>query len=91
MLNEGHPEVSIYGTEEAAEILYDLTFDVPIKLKNVYGDAQSKRFHTFKVLPIETYRANETPLVITGSAEIEERVDRIKRLGVSSDRLIVVI
>lgn len=91
MLSQGHPEVSIYGTDEAAEILYDLTFDIPIKLKNVYGDAQSKRFHAFRVLPIETYRANEEPLIIIGSAEIEERVDRIKRLGVSSERLIVVI
>jgi hypothetical protein len=88
---QGHSEVSIYGTDDIAEILYDLTFDIPVTLKNIYGDAKGKRFHAFRVLPIEAYRPNGEPLIITGSAEIQERINRVKDLGVPSERLIVVI
>ena len=91
ILTQGHSEVSIYGTDDVAEILYDLTFDIPVRLKNIYGDANGRKFHTFRVLPIETYRPNGEPLIITGSAEIEERVNRVRNLGVPSERLIVVI
>jgi hypothetical protein len=91
ILIQGHSEASIYGTDDIAEILYDLTFDMPVKLKNIYGDAEGKRFHTFRVLPIETYRPNKEPLIVTGSAEVEEKVNRLKSLGISSERLIVVI
>jgi hypothetical protein len=91
ILTQGHSEVSIYGTDDVAEILYDLTFDIPVKLKNIYGDPEAKRFHIFKVLPIESYGSAKEPLIITGSTDVEKKVKRLKSLGVSSDRLIVVI
>jgi hypothetical protein len=90
-LAEGHNEVSFYGTDDLAEILYDLTFEIPVKIKSVYDDCDGKRFHKFKVVPIEKYVSTNEPLIITGSAQVESKVKRLKTLGVSADRLIIVV
>jgi hypothetical protein len=91
LLTQGHSEVSIYGTDDVAEILYDLTFDIPLKVKNVYGDTRGKMFHAFRVLPIDGYRPDDEPLIITGSAEVMAKIDRVRNLGVPPERMIIVI
>jgi hypothetical protein len=91
VLAQGHREVSIYGTDDLAEILYDLTFEVPIKIKSVYGDCEGERFHKFKVLPVERYGSSEEPIIVTGSAQIENKMKRLRTLGVSADRLIIMV
>jgi hypothetical protein len=91
LVAQGHHEVSFYGTDDAAEILYDVTLDTPLKIKSVYDDCDGKRFHRFKVLPIERYVSSQEPLIITGSAELENKLKRLKTLGVSADRMIVMI
>lgn len=90
-LAQGHSEISLYGTDDSAEILYDLSFELPVKIKSVYDDCDGKRFHNFKVMPIETYVSSNELLIITGSAQIENKVKRLKTLGVSTDRLIVMV
>jgi len=90
-LTEGHDEVSFYGTDDLAEILYDLSFELPVKIKSVYDDCAGERFHKFKVLPIERYGSSEEPIIVTGSAQIENKVKRLKALGVSSDRFIIMV
>jgi hypothetical protein len=90
-LAQGHNEVSLYGTDDLAEILYDLTFEVPVKIKSVYDDCDGKRFHRFAVLPIERYVSSNEPLIITGSAQVESKIKRLRTLGVTADRMIVMI
>jgi hypothetical protein len=91
LLTQGYYEVSVYGTDDIAEILYDSTFDSPVKIKNIYDDTEGKRFHVLEVLSIERYGSTQEPLIITGSSELEKKVKRLKILGVPSERLIVVI
>ena len=90
-LAQGHGEISLYGTDDSAEILYDLSFELPVKIKSVYDDGDGKRFHKFRVLPIERYASSKELLIITGSAQVENKVRRLKTLGVSADRLIVMV
>jgi hypothetical protein len=89
LVAEGEREVSFYGTGDAAEILYNLSFDVPVKIKNVYDDVDSHNFHGFKTLPIERCDSGGEKLIVTSLMGIEDRVKRLKALGVSPDRIIV--
>lgn len=86
---QGEREVSFYGTEGIAEILYDLTFEMPVAVKNVYDDSIRKRFHGFKVLPIEASRTAKEKLIITSLVGVDEKVRRLKTIGISPDRIVV--
>jgi len=86
---QGDHEVSFYGTDGIAEILYDLTFEIPVTVKNIYDDSIGKKFHAFKVLPVEACRTAKEKLIITSLVGIDERIRRLKTLGVSLDRIVV--
>ena len=86
---QGEMEVSFYGTDDVAEILYNLTFEVPVKIKNVYDDLDGKSFHNFRVLPIQKCDSDREKLIITSLVGIENKVKRLKTLGVSRDRIVV--
>jgi hypothetical protein len=90
-LTEGHNEVSFYGTDDSAEILYALSFELSVKIKSVYDDREGERFHSFKVLPIERYAAGQEPLIVTGSAQVENKIKRLRSLGVPANRMIIMI
>lgn len=86
---QGEMEVSFYGTDDVAEILYNLTFEVPVKIKNVYDDLDGKSFHSFRVLLIQKCNSDREKLIITSLVGIENKVKRLKTLGVSRDRIVV--
>jgi hypothetical protein len=89
LVAEGEKEVSFYGIGDVAEILYDLSFDVPVKIKNVYDDLDGSDFHGFKILRIENCDSGGEKLIVTSLVGIEDRIKRLKALGVSPDRIIV--
>jgi hypothetical protein len=86
---QGVREVSIYGTGDLAEILYAVTFEVPVKIKRIYDDLDGETFHSFKVLPIESCDPNREKLIITSLIGIDDKVRRLKTLGVFPDRIVV--
>jgi hypothetical protein len=86
---QGDQEVSFYGTGDVAEIFYDLTFEVPLKIKNIYDDLDGESFHGFRVLPIENCDSNGEKLIITSLVGIDDKVRRLKTLGVSPERIVV--
>jgi len=90
-LAEGHSQVSLYGTDDLAEILYDLTFELPVKIKSVYSEGDDKRFHGVAVLPIEKCYLDNDPIIVTNSTRMEDKLKRLKLVGVSPDRVIVMI
>jgi hypothetical protein len=88
LLVDGKEEVSLYGTGDLAEIVYALTFDIPVKLKNVYDDLDGGYFHGFKILPIEKCASGEENLILAALAGTEEKITRLKNLGISPERII---
>jgi hypothetical protein len=88
LVAQGDHEVSFYGTDGVAEILYDLTFEIPVTVKNIYDDS-GNRFHAFKVLPVEACRTATEKLIITSLVGIDKKLGRLKTLGVSPDRIVV--
>ena len=89
LVAQGEHEVSFYGTDGIAEILYDLTFEIPVTVKNIYDDSEGKRFHAFEVLPVEACRSANEKLIITSLIGVEEKIRNLKAIGVSLDRIVV--
>lgn len=86
---EGQKEISFYGTGDVAEILYYVSFDEPVEIRNVYDDWEGNNFHGFKILPIEKCGTGDEKLIVSSLVEVEDRVKRLKTLGVSPERIIV--
>jgi hypothetical protein len=89
LAEQGDNEVSFYGTDGIADIIYDLTFEMPVTVKNIYDDSIRKRFHGFKVLPLEACRTAKEKLIITSLVGVEEKVRRLKTIGVPPDRIVI--
>jgi hypothetical protein len=87
--DDGNNELSLYGTGDLADIFYALTFDASIKVKNIYDDFGGKRFHAFKVLPLEKCGSAHEKIVIASFIGVEEKLERLKRCGVPTDRIVV--
>lgn len=86
---EEEKEISLYGSGDVAEIVYSLTFEGSVRIKNVYDDCDGNKFHGLAVLPIEHCNSSGEKLIITSLVEIEDKVKRLKALGVSPDRIVV--
>jgi hypothetical protein len=85
----GETEISLYGSGDIAEVVYSLTFEESIKIKNVYDDCRASKFHGLAILPIEECNSSEEKLMITSLVEIENQVRRLKSLGVPPERILV--
>lgn len=85
----GNNEVSFYGTDEFAEILYALTFHTPVAVKNIYDDINGKKFHALKVLPVETCGSTQEKVIITSLVGVEDKIRRLKTYGVPADRIVI--
>ena len=82
-------EVSVYGVGDIAEVIYDLSFEQPMKIAAIYDDRKSKRFFRVKVLPVEQCASGSEKVIIGTLIGINDKVTRLKRLGVSPERIIV--
>jgi hypothetical protein len=87
--DHGERQVSLYGTDDIAEIVYALTFDFPIRVKEVYDDVGGRRIHHFQVKPIVACTHAEERLIVTSSKGIEEKIKQLQQLRISPDRIIV--
>jgi len=82
-------EVSVYGVGDIAEVIYDLSFEQPMKIAAIYDDRQGKRFFRVKVLPVEECASGSEKVIIGTLIGIDDKVARLKRLGVSPERIVV--
>jgi hypothetical protein len=82
-------EVAVYGAGDIAEVLYDLTFEVPLRIIAIYDDVEKKRFLRFNVLPIEAMNGGRAKVIIASLVGVEEKVERLRRLGVDRERIVV--
>ena len=82
LANEEVREVWVYGEKDIKEVLYDWTFEIPIKVKMIcdYSDNREDG--------LEVCAASRDKIIIASLVNIEERSRRIRELGVKDDRII---
>jgi hypothetical protein len=84
----GVSEVSLYGTGDLAEIIYALTFDASVRVKNIYDDDRG-RFHSYNVLPVQNSGRSSEKVIVTSFRGVEEKINRLRSYGVTPDRIVV--
>jgi hypothetical protein len=88
LTEHGTTEVSLYGTGDIAEMLYSLTIDVPLKIQAVYDDFGDKVFLGFEVQPITGCVKNTGKIIIAAVVGIDEKIERLMKLGVDRERIV---
>lgn len=89
LIGQNIKEISIYGRGDIAEILYDLTFELPLNIQAIYDDFGGGKFFKVDVFPVEACASGNEKVVIAAMIGIDEKVVRLRRLGVSRERIIV--
>lgn len=82
-------EVSVYGMKDLAEVLYDLTFEIPITINAIYTDYDQERFLGFDPVPVGEIGKSSGKVIIASLVTVEEKIERLLSLGVTSDRIVL--
>lgn len=83
-------EIVLYGTGNASKILYKLTRNSKIKIKEVYDGYGCKNFYDYDVKPIESIKDHSGKVVITDMANIEDKVELCKKMGLKGEQIILI-
>jgi hypothetical protein len=82
-------EVFVYGESDVKEVLYDLTFEIPMKIKTIGEDYKFHRNFGRAELPIEMYAASREKVIVASLVNIDERIKRLRAWGVKDERLVL--
>ena len=84
----GTTQVSLYGTGDIAEMLCSLSADVPLKVQSVYDDFGDKVFLHFDVKPVTDCVKDTGKIIIAAIVGIDEKTERLMKLGVERGRIV---
>ena len=82
-------KVSVYGVNEIAEILYDLSYELPVMITVIYDECPRRKPWAPPVLPLKAYLNNQEPMIIAAVIGVEEKVERLSQLGVNVKNLVL--
>ncbi|MBI5560795.1 MAG: glycosyltransferase [Deltaproteobacteria bacterium] len=82
-------EFTLFGTGDAAEVLYKMTSCAPVKVGAVYDRLGNRKFFNFDVMPVEAIRYSSGKVVVTLPAGMEDSVGVLKKMGVEEERIVV--
>jgi hypothetical protein len=88
LAKHGATQISLYGTGDIAEMLYGLTADVPLKVQSIYDDFGDEVFMGFDVQPVSECVKNTGKIIIAAMVGIDEKIERLMKLGVERDRIV---
>jgi hypothetical protein len=88
LTEHGTTQISLYGTGDIAELLHGLTADMPLKIQSVYDDFGDKVFLGFEVQRVTESVKNTGTILIAAMVGIDEKVERLMKLGVERDKIV---
>ena len=88
LAEENVQEVSVYGESDVVEILHDLTFELPVKIKTVYENYRRKT-DWGNVLPVDMMSGGREKVIIASLVNIDERLERLSNLGIDRKRIVL--
>lgn len=89
LAEKGITNVSVYGANDIAEILYDLTYELPVTITAIYDECPKAKPWGPPVLPLEARQNGQEVIILAAVVGIEEKVKRLSRLGTSLENLVV--
>lgn len=89
LAREDVQEVLVFGDRGVREVFYDLTFEIPIKVKMIRDYWEKHEDMLKDSVTLEVGAASRDKIIIASLVNIEERVRRIRELGVENNRIIL--
>jgi hypothetical protein len=89
LVNQDIKEISVYGTGDVTEVLYGLTFELPLKMRAVYNDSGGGKFRKLNILPIESCTQSVGKIVVAAMNGTDGKVERLRKLGISRENIVV--
>ena len=89
LVDQGITKVSVYGVNEIAEILYDLSFELSIEIIVIYDECPRKKPWAPPVLSLNDYQNSQGPIIIAAVIGVEEKVWRLSRLGIDVQNFVL--
>jgi hypothetical protein len=88
LANKGIKEVAVYGADEIAEILNDLSRETSVKIQAIYDDYERIGTAKSQVRPIEQYQGTPNKLIVGSIVGVEKKLEKLKKLGIASENII---
>jgi hypothetical protein len=89
LVAENVQEVFVYGERDVKEVLYNLTFEIPVRLNMLgehYKSAGDLASHEHR---IESSITRPEKVIIASLVNIEERAFRLREMGVDDRRIVL--
>jgi hypothetical protein len=85
----GIKEVAIYGSDEIAQILNELSFKTSVKVHAIYDDVEAKTPPRLPVRPIDQYQGAPEKIIVATILGVEAKIERLKNHGVRSENIVL--
>lgn len=89
LAKQGITKVSVYGVNEIAEILYDLSFELPVEVSVIYDECPSRKPWGPPVLPLNAFQPRVEIMIVAAVIGVEEKVAHLSRLGINVEDLVL--
>jgi hypothetical protein len=81
-------QVFVYGEKDVREVLYHLAFEFPVELRTIHEGYESSVNSQPKTVPLEMTRVGREKVIVASLVNIEERIRRLRELGVNDERIV---
>jgi hypothetical protein len=82
-------EVFVYGERDVTEVLYGLTFEIPVKIKTIWKRYEPHGDLVGDPVPEEISATTREKVLVASLVNIEESVRRLRELGVDDARIVL--
>jgi hypothetical protein len=82
-------ELSVFGEADVIEVLYHLTFEIPMKIRVVYKNYPIERTSRLRLAPLAMAATGSEKVVVASLVNCEAIVDYLRDVGVENERIIL--
>jgi hypothetical protein len=86
---ENVEEILVYGEQDVTEVLYNLTIEIPVRVRTLGEYYKTSTDLAPYELPIEASVARRTKVIIASLVNIEERSKLLRSMGVDDKRIVL--
>jgi hypothetical protein len=86
---ENVPAVFVYGEKDVMEILFDLSFKTPMKMRILHEHYETDKKFGWEAISLETGASSTEKIIVASLVNTQERTRRLRELGVDNERIIL--
>lgn len=85
------PLVLVYGDKDVTEVLHALSLATHVKMRILREDYEAQETFKWEEVPVEIGIFGNEKIIVASLINIQERIRRLRELGVDCDRLVLLV